>query len=128
RGRALAVLAATFEIDPAFIEAVDHTHPWHGVFHALRAKKRFPSVTRHRVDPHVAAKSGSKRGSDVTGGITPRPFQLDQPNPIPGIARVQRPCDRYRPWRPSGWRGQAAARSWGQRQTAPPPRPRQRSP
>ena len=32
-----------FELDPAFIEAIQHTNSWCGVLHALRSEERLPS-------------------------------------------------------------------------------------
>ena len=34
--------ALIFEIDPPFIEAIDHLHAWRGVLHALRAEGLLP--------------------------------------------------------------------------------------
>src|ERR1700733_9262373 len=36
---ALAMFAGTLKIDPAFVEAIDHSDAWQGVLHALRAEK-----------------------------------------------------------------------------------------
>src|SRR5580704_4180967 len=45
-----------FELDPAFIEAIQHTNSWCGVPHALRSEERLPSCALHRFRPHGTAK------------------------------------------------------------------------
>jgi hypothetical protein len=42
------VFTGTLEVDPAFVEAVDHADARHGVLHALRAEAAIPRMKSRR--------------------------------------------------------------------------------
>src|ERR1700730_5132561 len=63
----LRASGTVFELDPAFVEAIQHTNSWCGVLHALRSEERLPSPARHRFRPHGPEKQLSKYGCDLVG-------------------------------------------------------------
>src|SRR5277367_783772 len=60
-----AILAAALEIDPAFVEAVDHADARHGMLHALRSEELFPAITGDRLHPHLAAEGRRESPADI---------------------------------------------------------------
>ena len=69
-----------FELDPAFIEAIQHTNSWCGVPRALRSEERLPGPARHRFRSHALAKELSQSVAvDLVRSHPSWPFQLDDP-------------------------------------------------
>jgi hypothetical protein len=48
---------SAFEIDPAFVESVQHPNPWPGIFHALRIEQPFPGFMGHHFRSNRAVKN-----------------------------------------------------------------------
>src|SRR5580698_92187 len=57
-GQALALLAASLKVDPAFVEAIDHADARKRVLHAFSAEARFPRFARHRLHMDRMAQRG----------------------------------------------------------------------
>src|SRR5580704_3623460 len=79
-----------FELDPAFIEAIQHTNSWCGILHALRSEKRLPGPARHSFRPHITAKQFSECSCDLVRGHAAWPFQLDDPAARPRFLKQVR--------------------------------------
>ena len=69
--------ANPLEIDPAFVETIDHADAGQRMLHSLRAEERLPRTSRHRFHLHGMANSFSKARRDVVGRIAARPFEFD---------------------------------------------------
>jgi hypothetical protein len=88
RDPAEAVLrAVSLEIDPAFVEAVDHVDARQWMLHSLRAQQRLPRVARHRLHSHGMADCFGKARGDVVRRVAARPFKFDNAQARPAFAK-----------------------------------------
>ena len=62
------------EINPAFVEAVEHPDAGERVFHPLRFEKRFPRVMRHGLHPHGMAEEFRESRRDFVKHSDPREY------------------------------------------------------
>ena len=107
---------AVVKLDPAFIEAIEHSDPWQGVAHALSAEDPFPIVTRHDLDRHRPCQHVREALSEIVRRRPDRPFQLDDPRSAPFLAKKCSGKLPDIPWcRPSGMPCRPAAGSFAAR-------------
>src|SRR4051794_8400686 len=52
------IAAASFEVDPPFVEAVEHADARHRVLHALLLEHIAPGIARHDLRAHRLAEHG----------------------------------------------------------------------
>ena len=100
---------AVVKLDPAFIEAIEHSDPWQGVVHALSAEDPFPIVTRHDFDRHRPCQHVERDRSATPGQALParRPASRSIPR-----EQMLRQVARHPWWRPSGMPCRPAAGSF----------------
>jgi hypothetical protein len=79
------IRAAAGEIDPSFVEPIQHTNARTRVFHPLRAEQILPGSAGHNFGSHGRSQDLCKGGRQVVGRDSARTFQLDdsraRPNP-----------------------------------------------
>src|SRR5580704_3653959 len=76
---------AACELDPTFVEAVEHADARRGIFHSLRQEQRFPSIARHNIHFHRVAKQTRKCRGDLVGSHAMWPFEFDHSVAAPGF-------------------------------------------
>src|ERR1700678_596581 len=80
RGRSFnGAFEATFEFDPALIEAFDHLNSRRGILHTLSAKDLLPSNSWNRLRLYRLAENVSQRRRDVRGRDPCLRLKLDDP-------------------------------------------------
>jgi len=55
-----SLTSAVLEINPAFIETIEHPHPGHRVLHSLRGEQLMPRLAGYRHRTHRLSKHGRK--------------------------------------------------------------------
>src|ERR1700722_14966785 len=80
------------EINPAFVEAVQHPNAWNGVLHSLRLEEGLPRVARDDFHPHRTIKEPGKSGGNFIRRHTARSFEFNNAATIPRNLK-QSSCD-----------------------------------
>src|SRR3954462_5754413 len=65
------------ELDPAFVEAVEHAYARHRVLCALRAEQRLPGIARPDLDPDRVTEDSGEALCQVVRRPPARAFELD---------------------------------------------------
>src|SRR2546430_292501 len=80
------------EINPTFVEAVQHPNAWNGVLHSLRLEECLPRHARNGFHPHRTVKELGKSGGNFIRRHTVRSFEFNHATTIPRNLK-QSGCD-----------------------------------
>ena len=90
----LSLLSACFpvlELDPTFVEAVEHPNARSRVLHALRLEEVMPGLARDGFHSDGMIREPCESGCDFIGSDAARPFEFDDP---PAAPRLLKPFGR----------------------------------
>src|SRR5580704_14935334 len=71
------VTTAVLEVDPTFVETVEHPHPGSGVSHALRTKQALPRFPRYWHGANRPAKGAREGVGELVRRHPARALELD---------------------------------------------------
>src|SRR5258707_2041429 len=80
------------EINPTFVEAVQHPNAWNGVLHSLRLEECLPRLARHSFHPHRTIKELAKSGGNFIRCNTTWSFEFNHATTTPSFLK-QPGCD-----------------------------------
>src|SRR5258708_2844244 len=76
---------SAFELNPAFVKAIQHLYARQRVFHSLRPEKSLPGIARHDLHSHRPAQGLRECSGDLVWSYAMRSFQFHHAMAVPRL-------------------------------------------